>query len=257
MRAVTLRRSIVFGVCAIGVCCLYLAPSLARSPDQVGLQPLGDEPTGRPATTPRGDSARPSATGTTHVVSAPNGGSSPGTVAAGGDGPTTDNPHGQRRAGRGATAYDPDDTHDREPPTAVASIRSATVTPRRLGLTWAPAADNVGVVGYRIWVNGFAVATTAETHATVRWFNDDSGQHVVQVRAIDAEGNESETSPSLVVTRPSTEPSPTPVPTPTSDPTVTAKPSPQPSPSTSAEPTGKPTETKTPAAPEPSPSPTG
>jgi hypothetical protein len=44
------------------------------------------------------------------------------------------------------------------------------------------------VIGYRIWLNGYEVATTAQTRATLRWFNDDEGQHVVQIKAIDAAG---------------------------------------------------------------------
>ena len=70
------------------------------------------------------------------------------------------------------------------------------------------------MIGYRIWLNGYEVASTAETQATVRWFNDDAGQHVVQVKAVDAAGNQSTSSPTLLITRPSTEPAPTPTPTP-------------------------------------------
>ena len=78
-------------------------------------------------------------------------------------------------------------------------------------MTWSAATDNVGVVGYKIWLNGFQVASTAETHAELRWFNDDATQHVVQVRALDAAGNQSMSSPTFVVTRP------TPAPTPATD----------------------------------------
>jgi len=63
------------------------------------------------------------------------------------------------------------------------------------------------------------VATTAETKARLRWFNDDSGQHVVQIRAVDAAGNQSPSSPTLVVTRPSPEPTDTPTPEPSDSPT--------------------------------------
>jgi hypothetical protein len=84
------------------------------------------------------------------------------------------------------------------------------------------------VIGYRIWLNGFEVATTAETRAKLHWFNDDSGQHVVQIRALDAAGNQSRSSPTLLVTRPSTDPTDTPTPsespTPTTEPTVSDRP---------------------------------
>ena len=112
------------------------------------------------------------------------------------------------------------------------------MTPDRLSLTWTAATDNVGVIGYRIWLNGFEVATTAETEAKLRWFNEDSGQHVVQIRAIDAAGNQSRSSPTLVVVRPSPEPTSTPSesPTPTPGPTQSDRPAAQAS--NSPDPTG-------------------
>ena len=64
MRAATIRRMIVFGVCALGVGSLYLVPSLARSPDQIGLQPVSDEPTGSPAGGPTGEGRQAAPTGT-------------------------------------------------------------------------------------------------------------------------------------------------------------------------------------------------
>jgi hypothetical protein len=99
----------------------------------------------------------------------------------------------------------------------VADIEPSKVTRKQLTVNWPAATDNVGVVGYRIWLNGFEVATTVETKAKLRWFNDGSGQHVVQIRAIDAAGNQSRSSPTLVVRRPSPAPTDTPSPDP-SDP---------------------------------------
>ena len=114
---------------------------------------------------------------------------------------------------------------DSDPPQPVADIEASKVTARRLTISWPAASDNVGVIGYRIWLNGFEVATTAETRARLRWFNDDSGQHVVQIRALDAAGNQSQSSPTLVVTRPSPEPTATPTPEPSDSPTPTDEPS--------------------------------
>ncbi len=114
---------------------------------------------------------------------------------------------------------------DSDPPQPVADIEAAKVTARRLTISWPAASDNVGVIGYRIWLNGFEVATTAETRARLRWFNDDSGQHVVQIRAVDAAGNQSQSSPTLVITRPSPEPTATPTPEPSDSPTPTGEPS--------------------------------
>ncbi len=101
----------------------------------------------------------------------------------------------------------------------VREIDPPTATRDRLALTWPATTDNVGVVGYKIWLDGFPVATTAETHAELRWFNDDATQHVVQIRAIDAAGNQSTSSPAFVVTRPTPEPTPTPTPEPSASPT--------------------------------------
>ena len=112
------------------------------------------------------------------------------------------------------------------------TISPAKVTADELSLSWPAATDNRRVIGYRIWLNGYEVATTAETRATLRWFNDDEGQHVVQIKAIDAAGNQSTVWSTLLVTRPSPEPTasdaaahdrpptPTPTPTPTESPSV-------------------------------------
>jgi hypothetical protein len=128
------------------------------------------------------------------------------------------------------------------------------VTADELSLSWPAATDNRRVIGYRIWLNGYEVATTAETRATLRWFNDDEGQHVVQIKAIDAAGNQSKTWSTLLVTRPSpepTEPPPTTTkPTPTLEPTPTPTPEPSESPSVQLE--AKPTT----SAPKPAPQPT-
>jgi hypothetical protein len=120
----------------------------------------------------------------------------------------------------------------------VADIEPAALTADRLSLTWPAAADDVGVIGYRVWLNGFEVATTAETEVKLRWFNDDSGHHVVQIRAIDAAGNQSRSSPTLVVVRPSPEPTPSESPTPTPRPTESSRPTAQDSHSPDATPTG-------------------
>ncbi len=106
------------------------------------------------------------------------------------------------------SADETDDTEDSEPPAPVAEIEPSAVTVDQLSLTWPAATDDVGVIGYRIWLNGFDVATTAETRAKLHWFNNDSGHHVVQIRAIDAAGNQSRSSPTLVIVRPSPEPTP-------------------------------------------------
>jgi hypothetical protein len=207
---------IVFGVCALGVGSLYLIPSIARTPEQIGVPKASDGPTSgslgaESNTSP--ESASP--TGDRDWLD----GSDRAREAVG---PTTqrsepdgENADGEEARSSGKSADEPKDTEDSGPPEPVADIEPSAVTADRLSLRWPAATDDVGVIGYRIWLNGFEVATTAETEAKLHWFNDDSGQHVVQIRAVDAAGNQSRSSPTLVVTRPSPDPTATPSESPT------------------------------------------
>ena len=224
-----MRRMIVFGVCALGVGSLYLVPSIARSPEQIGVPRASDEPTSWPVgaqADKSSQSASPSrdrasfggrASGRSATATAPT--TQPSAA------PTQRPADDKDRSGRKA-ADEPKDTKDSEPPEQVAEIEPSAVTTDRFSLKWPAAADNVGVIGYRIWLNGFEVATTAETRAKLRWFNDDNDQHVVQIRALDAAGNQSRSSATLVVKRPSPDATPTPSdsPTPTAEPTDSGRP---------------------------------
>ncbi|HWI01506.1 MAG TPA: hypothetical protein VNT27_14355 [Propionibacteriaceae bacterium] len=118
------------------------------------------------------------------------------------------------------------------------------MTPTQLTVRWAPAQDDTGVVGYRLWLDGFAVATTAQTEVTVKWFNDDMGQHVIQLKALDAAGNLSQSAQSVLVTRPTPEPTPEPTrqPTPEPSPQPTDQESEPPSDTQNGKPAAKPTE---------------
>jgi hypothetical protein len=211
---------IVFGVCALGVGSLYLIPSIADTPEQIGVPKANDGPT---------SGSLPAQSDTSPESASPTGdrdsidGNDRAREAVG---PTTrrsepddENTDGAEGRSSSKSAVEPQDGEDSEPPEPVADIEPSAVTADRLSLTWPAATDDVGVIGYRIWLNGFEVATTAETEAELHWFNDDSGQHVVQIRAVDAAGNQSPSSPTLVVTRPS--PDPTATPTPSESPTPT------------------------------------
>ena len=214
---------IVFGVCALGVGALYLVPGVALSPEQVRRSGAHDEPTnsalGVGTVTPEesasaGGDRNTLAEGDDAAARTASGAQptqSPATRPKGRSGDDDD------RSSGAAPSEDPKVVKDSEPPRPVADIEPSKVTRKQLTVNWPPATDNVGVVGYRIWLNGFEVATTVETEAKLRWFNDDSGQHVVQIRAIDAAGNQSRSSPTLVVRRPSPAPTDTPSPNP-SDP---------------------------------------
>jgi hypothetical protein len=248
MRATTIRRLLVFGVCAVGVGGLYLVPSMARTPDSIGY-PIADEgPAVGPSTTAPAVAGKSAAAGAAsgQTTSQQLADEPTETATAYDDNPGAE-PAGQQeprraaaRSSAGATAFDPDDNPDKTPPDPVTGISFGPVTQEVVTVNWAPAHDDVNVIGYRIWLNGFEVATTAETHVTVNWFNDDMGQHVVQVRALDAAGNESRTSPNALVNRPTPAPTPTPTPTPTGSPPSSAMPSASPTHQPSGQPTGLP-----------------
>jgi hypothetical protein len=231
MHAVTIRRLIVFGVCTLGVGSLYLVPGIARSPEQIRRSGLHEDPTNSVAGLRRpnsGESASSTgdrtwvpgdedARGKTRSRAEP---SQSAATRAKDSSDEVDGRSAQKRSTAQAKA-----SKDSEPPQPVSDIEPLKVTPKQLTIDWSAATDNVGVIGYRIWLNGFEVATTAETRARLRWFNDDSGQHVVQIRAVDAAGNQSRSSPTLVITRPSTEPTDTPTPEPLDSPTPSDEPS--------------------------------
>jgi hypothetical protein len=230
MHAVTIRRLIVFGVCTLGVGSLYLVPGIARSPEQIRRSGLNEAPTNSVAGIQR-PNPEESASNTGEPTSVPGDEAAPGKTSSGEasrSAATRDKNSSDGVDGRSAQKRrtdQPKASKDSEPPQPVSDIEPLKVTPKQLTINWSAATDNVGVIGYRIWLNGFEVATTAETRARLRWFNDDSGQHVVQIRAVDAAGNQSRSSPTLVVTRPSTEPTDTPTPEPPDSPTPRAEPS--------------------------------
>jgi hypothetical protein len=229
MQPAMIRRLLVFGVCLAGVGCLYLVPSMAGSPSRVGSTPTRiDLPTAvtltSAATPDPGSGTNPAAS--LPLTPAPTG--STAVLTAGGD-------VGTHRGGATstaptrvvATAGDP--TRDDRPPAAVGRLRVSELDPERLTVTWPDAGDDV--VSYRVWMNGFFVMATQQTRATLAWFNDTS-THVIQVRALDAAGNEGPPSPTLLVARPSPRARPTaPAPSPTSAATPTRKPTLSPSPS--------------------------
>ena len=231
MHAVTIRRLIVFGVCTLGVGSLYLVPGIARSPEQIRRSGLNEEPTNSVAGLRRPNSAE-SVSSTGDRTSVPGDEDAPGKIRSGAEpsqsAATRAKDSSEEVDGRSAQKRSTDPTKaskDSEPPQPVSDIEPLKVTPKLLTINWSAATDNVGVIGYRIWLNGFEVATTAETRARLRWFNDDSGQHVVQIRAVDAAGNQSRSSPTLVVTRPSTQPTDKPTPEPPDSPRPSDEPS--------------------------------
>jgi hypothetical protein len=233
VRATTIRRLIVFGVCALGVSGLYLVPSVALPPEHVGYPSADDNPTVRPGAAPTVAAHTPAAHAAAGDTRSTRPADEPIEAATGIEQTASGQPAGQQQRRRdgsgkraGATAFDAADSPDNTPPEPVSGISFGPVSKDTLTVSWAPAHDDVSVIGYRIWLNGFEVATTAETHVTVNWFNDDMGPHVVQIRALDAAGNESKTSPNALVNRPTAARVRTPSPMPTeSTPTGSTQPS--------------------------------
>lgn len=239
MQPATLRRLLVFGVCVAGVGALYLAPSTARSPDQVsGPVNRHDLPTARPSVSTSGrtvaqvaststPAAAPTAPAALVMTSTT---TTTATGRTGSAGPTTapvartisrTETTTPRRSG--ATAIDPGSDH--VPPGPTGKPVLTAVDPQRLTVSWPAARDDVAVVSYKVWLNGFFVLATQKTSATLSWFNDTS-THVVQVRALDAAGNEGAAGPTLLVSRPAPEPTAT---RPSRPPAIGLTPSPAPS----------------------------
>lgn len=256
MRAVAIRRLVVFGVCAFGVGCLYLVPSVARSPDRVSSQESNDQPissppatlkpapvqsTGRampgneetrsPSQQPRTSTAKQTGTSRSNTdvqhdsSSRRNANARDDTNSSKDDRSSgEEKTEGRQTAHGGATAFDPRQENDDTAPDPVHGIKFGPITPDDLTVRWSASNDDTAVVGYQIWLDGFRVATTTETRVTVNWFNDDMGQHVVQVKALDAAGNQSKATEIRLITRPTPEPSETPSSKPSPKPSATASP---------------------------------
>ncbi|MCW2810924.1 MAG: hypothetical protein JWP61_1382, partial [Friedmanniella sp.] len=74
MRGATIRRLVVFGVCALGVGCLYLLPSVAKGPGQLSAPQPRDQPTARrtaPASADATAAPNPSTPGDSSTPSLP------------------------------------------------------------------------------------------------------------------------------------------------------------------------------------------
>lgn len=227
----------VLGVCALGVSALYLVPGLA-SPHHVAVPaPASEVPMAQAGGTPQTSgpdrasvaarSAPGARTASKQISSAPDAadraesaverGQSDAPPSIGpADGPATEAtapPAAPRGSGdrprSSATPQDPGTSVDANPPEPVTELAARSVDPERLELGWAPSQDDVGIVGYRVWLNGYEVKTTSDTEVTLDWFNDDNTQQVVVVRAVDSAGNQSRSPATLLLTRPDPPAAPT------------------------------------------------
>ncbi len=89
---------------------------------------------------------------------------------------------------------------DTEPPVAPEECSVSKVSYRTATLNWSPAADDSGILEYRIYENGILLAATASCDYTVKDLLPGS-THIYQLQAVDMCGNTSEYRELIVETR--------------------------------------------------------
>lgn len=122
---------------------------------------------------------------------------------------------------------------DKTPPTKPQNVAVLISTSSQVMLSWTGSTDNIGVIGYRIYRDDHVLAGTAPSNGTIYTVNglNSSTDYTFIIRAVDAEGNESEASEPVTARTlaapssggssggsytPSPSPSPTPAPSPSS-----------------------------------------
>lgn len=88
--------------------------------------------------------------------------------------------------------------HDVEPPTRPGQPVATNITDRSVDLAWPPSSDNVGVTGYRVFVNGIPyILLSPVAHQRIAGLTS-GAYYWVFVRARDADGNLSAAGPVTV-----------------------------------------------------------
>src|SRR5439155_320548 len=90
---------------------------------------------------------------------------------------------------------------DTTAPTTPTGLAASAVTSTSLTLSWSTATDNVGVTGYRVYVNGTLLLSPSSTSAPTTALSA-SSPHAALPSAFDAAGNASAPSAPLSVTTP-------------------------------------------------------
>ena len=90
---------------------------------------------------------------------------------------------------------------DLSPPTVPATIKLAAATETSVVLSWQASSDNIGVVGYGLYVGGFRVGSTSEPAATLTSLGC-GRSYEVGIDAVDAAGNRSARASSYFSTSP-------------------------------------------------------
>jgi chitodextrinase len=93
----------------------------------------------------------------------------------------------------------PTDSTDNEPPAIPAGLSAAELTSESVTFRWDPVTDNVGVTGFRVFLDGAEYGTTGNRYYTIRGLEPGSS-HDIAVSAYDANGNESGLSAPLTIT---------------------------------------------------------
>src|SRR5437773_4292272 len=105
---------------------------------------------------------------------------------------------------------------DTTAPTTPTGLSASAITPTSVILSWGAATDNVGVTGYRVYVNDTLVVSSSSTSVQITELLA-GGTRSFTVVAFDAAGNVSAPSAPLSVTTPpltTAAPAPTPTPSP-------------------------------------------
>lgn len=104
------------------------------------------------------------------------------------------------------TTLKTEDPKDTEAPTVPANVRTSDVTETTAKVAWDEASDNVGVVGYNVYVNETKVndELVTGTEYDLTGLTEET-EHTVNVTAVDAEGNESVRSEAVTFTTLKTE----------------------------------------------------
>ena len=104
------------------------------------------------------------------------------------------------------TTLKTEEPKDTEAPTAPANVRTSDVTETTAKVAWDEASDNVGVVGYNVYVNETKVndELVTGTEYDLTGLTEET-EYTVNVTAVDAEGNESVRSEAVTFTTLKTE----------------------------------------------------
>ena len=131
--------------------------------------------------------------------------SAPTTTAPATTGPTTTAVVTTTIGAPGTTtvATAPPGSSDTSRPKVPTNLTATTPGDGSVDVSWTASTDNVGVVSYFVTRNSVIVATvpvTAGTTTSAKVLNLGPGRHYIQVYAIDAAGNESVRTASVLVT---------------------------------------------------------